>query len=159
MGCGLPAAAAAAADPEDEDPPTRDEAKVTHEASRSTKAERIAIGQVLEELERLLGGATFPVSKWPAVENECVGRNCVVQGSGEQAVVFTEYADTADWLASRFHAAGYTARRFSGRDPPSARDEVRSAFARRDFQILVSTDPRNRGMGPQATPVPVNWDI
>jgi len=159
MGTEIPAAAAAAADPEDEDPPTRDEAKVTHEASRSTKAERIAIGQVLEELERLLGGATYPVSKWPAVENECLGRNGVVPGSGEQAVVFTEYADTADWLVSRFHAAGYTARRFSGRDPPSTRDEVRTAFARRDFQILVSTDAGNEGIDLQTAHVLVNWDI
>jgi len=159
MGTQAPVVAGAAADPEDEDPPTRDEAKVTHEASRSAKAERMAISQVLAELEPLLASDTQPVSKWPAIETDCLAANGISPGNGEQAVVFTEYADTADWLVGRFQAAGYTARRYSGRDPHPIRDETRTAFAERDFQILVSTDAGNEGIDLQSAHVLANWDI
>jgi len=159
MGTETPVAAAAAADPEDEDPPTRDEAKVTHEASKSAKAERIAIRQVLDQLEPLLAGGPHQVSKWPAIENECLGPNGIRPGNGEQAVVFTEYADTADWLVGRFRSAGYTAQRYSGRDAHNIRDDIRTAFARHDFQILVSTDAGNEGIDLQSAHVLVNWDI
>jgi hypothetical protein len=99
------------------------------------------------------------VSKWPAIQNECLCDNGILPGSGEQAVVFTEYADTADWLVGRFRTAGYTAQRFSGRDPHNIRDETRAAFAERDFQILVSTDAGNEGIDLQSAHVLVNWDI
>jgi superfamily II DNA or RNA helicase len=159
MGAEAPVAAGAAVDPEDEDPPSRDEAKVTHEASRSAKAERKAIGQVLGELELLLASDSQHVSKWPAIEADCLVVNGIVPGNGEQAVVFTEYADTADWLVGRFRAAGYTARQYSGRDPHLIRDETRAAFAERHFQILVSTDAGNEGIDLQSAHVLVNWDI
>jgi superfamily II DNA or RNA helicase len=159
MGTEAPVAAAVVADPEDEDPPSRDEAKVTHEASRSAKSERMAISHVLHALESLLASDIQPVSKWPAIEVECLAANGIVPGSGEQAVVFTEYADTADWLVSQFQAAGYTARRYSGRDPHTIRDETRAAFAERGFQILVSTDAGNEGIDLQSAHVLVNWDI
>ena len=159
MGTEAPTVAAAAADPEDEDPPTRDEAKVTHETSRSARAERTAIGQVLGELEPLLAGDILSVSKWPAIENDCLRRNGILPGNGEQAVVFTEYTDTAGWLVGRFRAVGYTAQRYSGQDPPNVRDETRAAFAERHFQILVSTDAGNEGIDLQSAHVLVNWDI
>jgi superfamily II DNA or RNA helicase len=159
MGAEAPVVAGAAADPENEDPPSRDEAKVTHEVSRSAKAERIAISQVLAELEPVLTSDTHPASKWPAIENDCLTANGIVPGNGEQAVVFTEYADTADWLVSRFQGAGYTARRYSGRDPYPIRDETRTAFAEHGFQILVSTDAGNEGIDLQSAHVLVNWDI
>ena len=159
MGTEAPVMAGAAADPDDEDPPSRDEAKVTHEISRSAKAERTAISQVLAELEPLLASDIQPVSKWPAIETDCLASNGIVPGNGEQAVVFTEYADTADWLVGRFQGAGYTARRYSGRDPYHIRDETRTAFAERGFQILVSTDAGNEGIDLQSAHVLVNWDI
>jgi superfamily II DNA or RNA helicase len=159
MGTETPVAAAAAADPEDEDPPTRDEAKVTHEASKSAKAERIAIRQVLDQLEPLIAGGPQHVSKWPAIQNDCLARNGILPGNGEQAVVFTEYADTADWLVGRFRSAGYTAQRYSGRDLQSVRDSTRTAFVQHDFQILVSTDAGNEGIDLQSAHVLVNWDI
>lgn len=159
MGTETPVAAAAAADPEDEDPPAGDEAKVIHEVSKSAKAERIAIGQVLDQLELLLSGSAHHVSKWPAIESECLGPNGILPGNGEQAVVFTEYADTADWLVGQFKSAGYSAQRYSGRDLPGIRDDTRAAFARRDFQILVSTDAGNEGIDLQSAHVLINWDI
>lgn len=159
MGTETPVVAAAAADPEDEDPPTQDEAKVTHEASKSAKAERIAISQILDQIEPLLIGGPQHVSKWPKIENDCLTGNGILPGNGEQAVVFTEYADTADWLVGRFKSAGYTAQRYSGRDDPKTRDDIRAAFARRDFQILISTDAGNEGIDLQTAHVLINWDI
>ena len=94
-----------------------------------------------------------------AVANLIGGTMSILPGNGEQAVVFTEYADTADWLVGRFRAAGYSAQRYSGRDPHSIRDDTRTAFARHDFQILVSTDAGNEGIDLQSAHVLVNWDI
>src|SRR5207248_9606285 len=68
-------------------------------------------------------------------------------------------ADSADWLVDRFKAAGFTAKRYSGRDPHSTRDEVRAEFSNRDFQVIVSTDAGNEGIDLQSAHVLVNWDI
>ena len=73
--------------------------------------------------------------------------------------MFTEYADTADWLVRALTAGGFTARRYSGRDLHPVRDAVRDGFARGDFQILVSTDAGNEGIDLQTAHVLVNWDI
>jgi SNF2 family DNA or RNA helicase len=89
----------------------------------------------------------------------CLGANGIKPGNDEQAVVFTEYADTADWLVGALTTAGFTARRYSGRDPHPVRDDTRNAFARRDFQVLVSTDAGNEGIDLQTAHVLVNWDI
>jgi hypothetical protein len=99
------------------------------------------------------------VSKWDPLVLTCLGRNGIEPGNGVQAVVFTEYADTADWLVRRLTDAKFTARRYSGRDNHHVRDDTRDAFARRDFQILVSTDAGNEGIDLQTAHVLVNYDI
>ena len=43
-----------------------------------------------------------------------LARNGIVAGNGEQAVVFTEFADTAVWLVDRFRTSGFTAELYSG---------------------------------------------
>ena len=159
MGTDMPVAAAAAADPDDEDPPTADEARITHETSKSATVERAAIRDVLDELEPVVASDDLPVSKWPVVEEKCLALNGIYPGTNGQAVVFTEYADTADWLVKRFRAGGYEVRRYSGRDAPNAREEIRAAFAKRDFQVLVSTDAGNEGIDLQTAHVLLNWDI
>ena len=159
MGTDMPVAAAAAADPDDEDPPTADEARITHETSKAAKAERAAIREVLDDLGPLVASDDLEVSKWPVVEEKCLALNGIHPGTEGQAVVFTEYADTADWLVRRFRAAGYEVKRYSGRDAPNAREEARAAFANRDFQILVSTDAGNEWIDLQTAHVLLNWDI
>jgi hypothetical protein len=159
MGTTMATAAAIEADPDGEDPAKADEARVTHEASKSAKAERKEINAVLARLQPLVEDEDLPVSKWDPLVLTCLGRNGIKPGNSEQAVVFTEYADTADWLVERFKHAGFTAGRYSGRDTHSVRDNTRDAFARRDFQILVSTDAGNEGIDLQSAHVLVNWDI
>ena len=74
-------------------------------------------------------------------------------------VVFTEYADTADWLLDKFREAGFSAKRYSGRDSHAERDAIRAEFAAGEFQVIVSTDAGNEGIDLQTAAVLVNWDI
>ena len=159
MGTVMPSVAAHDADPDGEDGPKADEARVIHEGSKSAKVERREIDALLKRLEPLVSDMNLPVSKWDPLALTCLGRNGVKPGNGEQAVVFTEYADTADWLVQKLLHAGYTARRYSGRDNHHTRDDTRDAFTRRDFQILVSTDAGNEGIDLQTAHVLVNYDI
>ena len=75
-------------------------------------------------------------------------------------MVFTEYADTADWIVERLERCGlHRPRVLRARQPPRERDEVRDAFMRGDFQIIVSTDAGNEGIDLQTAHVLVNYDI
>jgi superfamily II DNA or RNA helicase len=159
MGTVMPSAAAHDADPYGDDAPKADEARVIYEGSRSAKAERKEIDGLLKRLLPLANDMDLAVSKWDPLVLTCLGRNGVNPGNGEQGVVFTEYADTADWLVQKLLHAGFTARRYSGRDNHSVRDNIRDGFARRDFQILVSTDAGNEGIDLQTAHVLVNYDI
>ena len=159
MGSAMPAAAAQEADPDGDDPARADEARVIVESSKAAKQERKEISGMLARLQPLVNDPGLPVSKWDPLVLTCLGTNGIKPGNGEQAVVFTEYADTADWLVGVLNASGFTARRYSGRDLHHVRDEVRDAFARGDFQLLVSTDAGNEGIDLQTAHVLVNWDI
>jgi hypothetical protein len=159
MGTQMPSAAAVAANPDGDDPATADEARIVHEGSKSAKAERREIDALLARLGPLVADLDQPPSKWDPLVLMCLGRNGIRPGNREQAVVFTEYADTADWLVQRLLHGGFTARRYSGRDNHKVRDDTRDAFARRDFQVLVSTDAGNEGIDLQTAHVLVNYDI
>jgi superfamily II DNA/RNA helicase len=159
MGTAMPSAAAIEADPDGDDPAKADEARVIREGSKAAKAERKEIDVLLARLRPLVDDTDLPVSKWDPLVLTCLGRNEIKPGNGEQAVVFTEYADTADWLVRRFRHAGFTARRYSGRDKHHVHDDTRDAFARQDFQVLVSTDAGNEGIDLQTAHVLVNYNI
>ena len=116
-------------------------------ASVSARAERAKIKALLTQLEKVLANR-YQASKWPALIEECLAGNGILPGNGEQAVVFTEYADSANWIIERLREAGFTAQVYSGRMNNDERDEVRRAFMRREFQIIVSTDAGQRGHRP-----------
>jgi hypothetical protein len=159
MGTQAPAAAAMEADLSDDDRTDSDEARVVVEGSRAAKAERAEIDALLARLTPLFNDSSTPVSKWTPMIEACFAANGIVPGNGEQAVVFTEYADTADWLTGRLRHAGFTAERYSGRDDHAKRESARDRFALRAFQILVSTDAGNEGIDLQTAHVLVNYDI
>lgn len=159
MGSAIPAAAALQEDPYSEDPAAQEEARVVVEQSKSAKAERQEIATLLQHLDSLLANPNMPVSKWPRMLDACLQPDGIVPGGDEQAVIFTEYADTADWLVSRFNASGFRAERYSGRDPEAEREQIRSRFASRKFRVLVSTDAGNEGIDLQSACLLVNWDI
>ena len=158
MGGQSQAEAEAAADPNGEDEAARDEAKVIAAESMSSKKERKAIGDLLGQVEKLLAGDYDP-SKWRSLTETCLRDNGILSGGTEQGVVFTEYADTAEWVVARLRDAGYSAEMYSGRQLSATRDEVRAAFMRGEFQIIVSTDAGNEGIDLQSAHVLANYDI
>ncbi len=136
-----------------------DEAKVVHTASTSTRAERTAIKALIERIDATVADPGWQPSKWRRMTDDCLAKHEILPGNGEQAVVFTEYADSAQWIADRLRAEGYSAQMYSGRQSKPDRDEVRKAFMRREFQVIVTTDAGNEGIDLQAAHVLVNYDI
>lgn len=142
-----------------DDETAAEEAKVIHAASTASKAERAAIKELIKQVDQSLNDPDYTPSKWHRLIDDCLIVNGISSGNGEQAVVFTEYADTAEWLTKRLVAAGYTTRMYSGRLANVERDEVRAAFMRGDYQIIVTTDAGNEGIDLQAAHVLANWDV
>ncbi|MDT0456736.1 helicase-related protein [Streptomyces sp. DSM 41527] len=160
MGAMSEAEAALIADREDQgDEAEVDEAKVIHTVSASTRAERAAINSLLQQIEATVSDSRWQPSKWKRLTDDCLAAHGIHPGNGEQAVVFTEYADSAEWIARRLQAQGYTAQLYSGRQGKAERDETRKAFMRAEFQIIVTTDAGNEGIDLQAAHVLVNYDI
>lgn len=151
-------------DPFGDDEAARDHARVIAMTSSASAEEKREIKLLLEQIDKHLSdphhsGPEDLSSKWPRMVEECLTPNGIRPGSGEQVVVFTEYADTAEWLVDQFKQAGWTAERYSGRDSHTWRDEVRDRFMAREFEVIVSTDAGNEGIDLQAAHVLVNWDI
>lgn len=136
-----------------------EEAKVIHAGSTSTKAERAAIKGLIEQIDATITTTEWQPSKWRRLVDDCLARHGILPGNGEQAVVFTEYADSAEWIARRLNAEGYSAKLYSGRQSRPERDEVRKSFMREEFQVIVTTDAGNEGIDLQAAHVLVNYDI
>ncbi|MDE0120546.1 MAG: helicase-related protein [bacterium] len=134
------------------------EGRVEGVRSMDANAERKAIRGMLDELEPLLG-PELEVSKWAPMIDDCLNPHGITPHGDRQAVVFTEYADTAGWLVERFRAAGFTSRRYSGDDNHLARAQTQADFRKGDFQVLVSTDAGNEGIDLQSANVLVNWDM
>jgi hypothetical protein len=159
MGSESPVEAAHRVDRDDEDVTAQDEARVVSETSKSARAEKKAINALLAQLEPLLASGSMPVSKWEPLVEKCFAANGIKPGNGEQAVIFTEYTDSANWIVRRLEEDGFTARRYSGSDNHVTRDQVRAEFMAGAFQIIVSTDAGNEGIDLQAAHVLVNYDI
>jgi superfamily II DNA or RNA helicase len=136
-----------------------DQAKVIHAASTAAKAERSAIKALIEQIDATLRIPSWQPSKWRVLIDDCLSKHGIFPGSREQAVVFTEYADSAEWIAERLNTGGYSARLYSGRQSRAERDETRRAFMRGEFQVIVTTDAGNEGIDLQAAHVLVNYDI
>lgn len=145
------------ADEADEE--AKDEARVVHAASVSTRAEQTSIKDLLAQIEAALVEPAYHPSKWTRLIEDCLAARGIRPGSREQAVIFTEYADSAEWIVGRLSASGFTARLYSGRQRHAERDEVRSSFMRGEFQVIVTTDAGNEGIDLQAAHVLVNYDI
>ncbi|MFB4294843.1 helicase-related protein [Nonomuraea sp. ATR24] len=136
-----------------------DEAKVVHAGSTASRAERSAINTLIDQITSTIAASNWQPSKWRRLTKDCLGAHGILPGNAEQAVIFTEYADSAAWIAQRLRDTGYTARLYSGRQSNLERDEVRLAFMRGEFQVIVTTDAGNEGIDLQAAHVLVNYDI
>ncbi|MGW6197290.1 helicase-related protein [Kribbella sp. NPDC055110] len=160
MGQMSEAEAALNADREDQGDETEiDEAKVVHAASTASRAERAGIKALVDQIDATVNDPTVQPSKWKRLTDDCLGKHGIHPSNTEQAVVFTEYADSAEWITQRLRTQGYTARLYSGRQSKADRDEVRKSFMRGEFQVIVTTDAGNEGIDLQAAHVLVNYDI
>lgn len=145
-------------DIEADDAVGRDEATVLAVDSVSKLEEKAAIGSLLAAIDHALEGSYSP-SKWRFLTETCLLTNNIEPGNGRQAVVFTEYADTATWIARRLSSEGFLAKVYSGRQTHAERYDVRESFMRGEFQVIVSTDAGNEGIDLQTAHVLVNYDI
>lgn len=160
MGDMSEAEAALEAQRQDEgDDEAASEAKVIHGSSVASAAERKAIKELLAQIDAVLNDPDYRPSKWDRLIDDCLAANGVMPGNGEQAVVFTEYADTAEWLSQRLSDARFTTRMYSGRLDNAERDRVRADFMRGEYQIIVTTDAGNEGIDLQAAHVLANYDV
>ncbi|MFG1886016.1 helicase-related protein [Micromonospora sp. NPDC049102] len=136
-----------------------DEAKVVYGASTASRAERSTLSSLINEIAATLDSPDWEPSKWRRLVNDCLQPHGIIPGGEEQAVIFTEYSDSADWLARRLQQRGYSARMYSCRQTHAERDVIRLAFMRREYQIIVTTDAGNEGIDLQSAHVLINYDI
>ena len=77
--------------------------------------------------------------------------------TNERVVVFTEYADTLEWIVSVLRQQGYDERRLAvirGSTPAEDREDVRARFnadpSEEDVRVLIATDAAGEGIDLQA---------
>ena len=85
----------------------------------------------------------------------------------DQAIVFTQYTDTLDWLRDRL--LGYEILCYSGRGGEHrsadgswlrlSRDDTKRRFANKEAQLLVCTDAASEGLNLQICSALVNYDM
>lgn len=138
----------------DDDAWSRAEDTVVAARSKGKAEELKRIAAVLETLEQ---AAAAPLTKWLRTR-ELMERHNIGPGEG-QLLVFTEFADTARWLAGMFTEAGFTVQTLEGAVGHRERDQLQQSFLDGQFQILVSTDAGGEGIDLQSAHVMLDWDI
>jgi superfamily II DNA or RNA helicase len=141
---------------EDPDDILQAEAVIVGSATKDKQGELVAIEAVLAQVRAAIEIGGTP-AKWVEAE-KIAERHGIKPGEG-QLLVFTEFADTARWLARRFHDAGYSVETLEGAVDHRARHELQRRFLDRDFQVLVSTDAGGEGINLQSAHVMIDWDI
>ena len=125
-------------------------------ATRDKQGELDTITGVLDTIDDAIRRGGSP-SKWDCAL-ELMARHGIAPGKG-QLLVFTEFADTARWLAGRFTDAGYTTETLTGGVDHRSRDEMQERFLTGRFRVLVSTDAGGEGIDLQSAHVMVDWDV
>ncbi len=120
------------------------------------KAEIEAVETVLAKVRAAIEQGGTP-AKWTAAQDK-LALHGIRPGAG-QALVFTEFTDTAFWLRDLFAEAGYTVEILYGEVDQRARHGLQQRFLDGDFQVLVSTDAGGEGINLQSAHVMIDWDI
>jgi len=141
---------------EDPDDLARAEDVVVGSMTKDKAGEIGAIQVVLAQVRAVIARGGDP-SKWFVAES-LAARHGIRPGNG-QLLVFTEFADTARWLASMFANDGYTVETLEGAVDHKSRHELQRRFLSGDFQVLVSTDAGGEGINLQSAHVMIDWDI
>ena len=138
------------------------EERIAEVGSVDARAERKEIKALLADIDELLNpqqvtASRFVPSKWPDLIS-CLNSHGITPREG-QAVVFTEFADTATWITRRLTDEGFTAESYTGALTHKDRAKVQAKFMAGGFQVIVTTDAGNEGIDLQAAAVLVNWDV
>ena len=139
----------------DDDAWQRAEDVVVTARSRDKLRELERISGVLETLEA--AQAVGKPTKWVRTQALIVGHG-IKPGEG-QLLVFTEFTDTARWLAGMFSEAGFSVDLLEGSVGHRDRDQLQQRFLDGQFQVLVSTDAGGEGIDLQSAHVMLDWDI
>ncbi|WP_406300279.1 DUF3883 domain-containing protein [Embleya sp. NBC_00888] len=141
----------------DSDEAWRDaEQAVLQARSKDRRAEFDAVKGVIGQLERTLTSKDDP-AKWRTAV-EIMAHHGIAPGTG-QLLVFTEFTDTARWLAGLFRTAGFSTEILEGSVDQLSREEMQLRFLNDRFQVLVSTDAGGEGIDLQSAHVMIDWDI
>ncbi|MFI6059636.1 helicase-related protein [Streptomyces sp. NPDC051286] len=140
---------------EDDEAWERAEGVVVNARSSNKTEELTAIDGVIATIQSAT--TATPSTKWVRTEQLLI-KHAIAPGQG-QLLVFTEFADTARWLASRFTDAGYSVETLEGAVRHHERDQLQQRFLADEFQVLVSTDAGGEGIDLQSAHVMINWDI
>ncbi|MBM1169934.1 helicase-related protein [Microvirga arabica] len=125
-------------------------------ATRDKLGEIEAVETLLAQLRAAIDDGGTP-EKWVIAER-LMERHGIRPGDG-QLLLFTEFSDTARWLASRFSDSGYSVETLEGAVDHRTRHELQRRFLNREFQVLVSTDAGGEGINLQSAHVMIDWDI
>jgi len=139
----------------DEAWPDAEEA-VLQARSSDRRAELDAVKAVIGQLEHALTSKDTP-AKWQ-MTTEIMAHHDIGPGNG-QLLVFTEFTDTARWLAGLFRTAGFSVEVLDGSVDQRGREDMQVRFLNNRFQVLVSTDAGGEGIDLQSAHVMVDWDI
>lgn len=140
----------------DDDAWNRVEDAVTSARPGDRVAELTRVRQALAAVSAAIAAAPEP-AKWTRLL-ELLAEHDISPDSG-QLLVFTEFTDTARWLAGLFAKAGFTAEILAGDLGHEDRDILQQRFLTGKFQVLVSTDAGGEGIDLQSAHVMINWDI
>lgn len=140
-------------DPEDLE---RAEDAIIGASTKDKQAEIEALHGLLEQVRAAMDLGGTP-AKWTVAE-ELMAKHGIASGHG-QLLVFTEFADTARWLAAEFRERGFTAETLEGAVDHRARHDLQRRFLAGEFQVLVSTDAGGEGINLQSAHVMIDWDI
>ena len=132
------------------------ERAVLQARSRDRRAELEAVTAFTGLVDRALQAKDDP-AKWQAAR-EIMTAHDIAPGHG-QLLVFTEFTDTARWLATLFRSAGFSTEVLNGDVDLDAREDMQTRFLAGRFQVLVSTDAGGEGIDLQSAHVMVDWDI
>jgi superfamily II DNA or RNA helicase len=133
------------------------EQAVVEARSRDRKAELEAVQSVIGQLELALTSKDEP-AKWQEAK-KLLADHGITPASGGQLLVFSEFVDTARWLAGLFRDAGFSTEVLEGGLDQRDRDALQQRFLAGQYQVLVSTDAGGEGIDLQSASVMLDWDI
>jgi len=149
---------------EDDEAWERAEEVVVQARSRNRKVELQAIDSILASVRPVVQAQSVkatqnPSAKWTVLQHILNIHEINPTDRASQVLVFTEFADTAHWLARQFRQADFTCEVLEGATDTGVRDDMQQRFMNRAFQVLVSTDAGGEGIDLQSANVMIDWDI